>query len=79
MISLVSKCIINPAIITELFDHKPISLKFSGPLINTRVTIKPEILTHSRIDYVITGAVLDTYMSHALPFNNAIDIDACKL
>ncbi len=65
LVSTVSRCNINPALSTELFDHKAIIMKFHGLIKNNRVEIKHETLSHPRINYVIKSAVLDTYISHA--------------
>ncbi len=70
LIDSISVCNISQSILTELFDHKYVSLILNKTEVNVNVRISPVTLKHVMIEYIIKFAVNDSFLSHLCPYTH---------
>jgi hypothetical protein len=74
LLRICNKCTISPSLNTSLFDHKSITLTFNVSNKPKQHYINPIIFKHPRFEAVVTAAVLETYLQHAVEGQRDIDV-----
>ena len=64
LLRYLSDCSINPALSTELFDHKAVKMSLNKPNFRTTASINLTTLNHPRLMDVISCTVAETYLQH---------------
>jgi exonuclease III len=67
ILNCVSKCIISDSLLSNLFDHKPISLTLGASDLNPSNSIYNSTINHSKFTDIVTISITDTYLNHAVP------------
>ena len=67
LIDCVSSCNISTELLTELFDHNCVKLCLNKTNIRTNVNVNNLTLLNPLSEYIIAGAVFDTYAAHLNP------------
>jgi hypothetical protein len=76
LINLIDDCCIKNSLLTKLFDHKCVTLALNKEIQPVNVhRIDPRILKHPRFDAVVACTVVESYLQHADPEQDGLDLD----
>jgi exonuclease III len=77
LINLIDDCGIKNSLLTKLFDHKCVTLALNKEKQPVNVhRIDPCIFKHPRFDAVVACTVVESYLQHAAPEQDGLDLDA---
>jgi hypothetical protein len=74
LLSLCNKCWISDSLNSVLFDHKSIHLEFTNNMHNAKIFIDNSIFKHPRCSAVLAAAAVETYLQHATPLQEGLNI-----
>ena len=75
LLRFLSDCSINPALSTELFDHKAFKLSLNKPVFKPNLSIDLTTLSHPRLNDVVSCTVTECYLHHVDPDRAGPDVD----